>query len=431
MRHAHVCFAVVLVCLVAGGCGEDPARVPQPASDAAADQAAEERARLQALPYAGSIEIDEDAPDGVVHAEPALASRGHSLFVVFQKCLAELLGSDGQVVHRWSAPGDRNWDNAELLPDGDLVVPGAAPSDSGVRGIEDEKRYLMRVAPDNSVVWRVQLNAHHDVERAPDGRLLTLAFERRRVREIAPDVDCRDDVLTWLDAEGNVVETMPLLEPVRQRADLFPLTPIAASAKTGRSWIDVFHCNSVETMRHEPLFGTHPLYHPDHVLVCSRHQDRVFIVDRRSRALVWAWGQGVLDGPHDATLLPDGNVMVFDNGLVRKWSRVVVVDPRANQIVWQYQAAPPQEFFTPTKGANQRLPGGNTLITESDRGRVFEVNPAGERVWEWLNPHRIDDTGERPRRATIVRFYRLSDDVASKALEAIRRRMAGGASPSP
>ena len=33
----------------------------------------------------------------------------------------------------------------------------------------------------------------------------------------------------------------------------------------------------------------------------------------------------------------------------------------------------------------QRLPNGNTLITEADTGRVFEVTRKGEVVWEFGN----------------------------------------------
>ena len=36
----------------------------------------------------------------------------------------------------------------------------------------------------------------------------------------------------------------------------------------------------------------------------------------------------------------------------------------------------------------QRLPNRNTLITETDTGRAFEVTPEGEIVWQFLNPHR-------------------------------------------
>jgi hypothetical protein len=34
------------------------------------------------------------------------------------------------------------------------------------------------------------------------------------------------------------------------------------------------------------------------------------------------------------------------------------------------------------------LPNGNTLITESDGGRLFEVTADGQIVWEFVNPVR-------------------------------------------
>jgi hypothetical protein len=36
-------------------------------------------------------------------------------------------------------------------------------------------------------------------------------------------------------------------------------------------------------------------------------------------------------------------------------------------------------------GNAQRLPNGNTLITESSFGRFFEVTKEGELVWEYVN----------------------------------------------
>ena len=35
----------------------------------------------------------------------------------------------------------------------------------------------------------------------------------------------------------------------------------------------------------------------------------------------------------------------------------------------------------------QRLPNGNTLITEGSDGRIIEVTPDHEIVWEYINPY--------------------------------------------
>jgi hypothetical protein len=57
------------------------------------------------------------------------------------------------------------------------------------------------------------------------------------------------------------------------------------------------------------------------------------------------------------------------------------------------------------RGGAQRLPNGNTLITESDKGRAFEVTREGEIVWDFYNP----DTGSEGRTGIIYRFFRITD----------------------
>ena len=51
----------------------------------------------------------------------------------------------------------------------------------------------------------------------------------------------------------------------------------------------------------------------------------------------------------------------------------------------------------------QRLPNGNTLITESDRGYVFEVTPEQETVWRFANPD-IDQSDVRIARGRMTRY---------------------------
>ena len=59
-------------------------------------------------------------------------------------------------------------------------------------------------------------------------------------------------------------------------------------------------------------------------------------------------------------------------------------------------------------GVSQRLPNGNTLITESDNGRAFEVTPDSEIVWEFYNPHRAGESDQYI--ATIFKMTRVPAD---------------------
>ena len=152
---------------------------------------------------------------------------------------------------------------------------------------------------------------------------------------------------------------------------------------------------------------------------------------------MWYWGPGILDAPHHPTVLDEGRVLVFDNGMHRGYSRLLEVDPRSNEIVWEYRADPPESFFTAVRGSSQRLPNGNTLVTEADHGRVFEITREGEIVWEFFNPilipadselvemhdgFRPEITGEGLLRETIYRATRV---VEPQMRDLLARRLAG------
>ncbi len=106
---------------------------------------------------------------------------------------------------------------------------------------------------------------------------------------------------------------------------------------------------------------------------------------------MWKLGPPTVCGQHAPNLLANGNVLIFDNGVHRiddsmPYSRVIEVNPATNEIVWKYQDSPAWNFFSPRMGNAQRLPNGNTLITESSFGRIFEVTRNQEIVWEYVNP---------------------------------------------
>ena len=63
-------------------------------------------------------------------------------------------------------------------------------------------------------------------------------------------------------------------------------------------------------------------------------------------------------------------------------------------------------FFTEGRGSAQRLPNGNTLACEAERGRAIEVTPDGEIVWEFLNPERRGDARKR-----IYRVRRFTEEA--------------------
>jgi len=89
---------------------------------------------------------------------------------------------------------------------------------------------------------------------------------------------------------------------------------------------------------------------------------------------------------------------------------VIELDPGTRKTVWEYQGNPPWTFFSPHTSGAQRLASGNTLICEGQWGRVFEVTPGGEIVWEYINPHQ---GAQRPGvlANSLFRAYRYTADA--------------------
>ena len=83
------------------------------------------------------------------------------------------------------------------------------------------------------------------------------------------------------------------------------------------------------------------------------------------------------------------------NNAHRDYSRVLEIDPVAMEIVWQCRPMDlgyPQpfvadHFYSCYISSAQRLPNGNTLITEGSDGRLLEVTPEHEIVWEYISPY--------------------------------------------
>jgi hypothetical protein len=104
-------------------------------------------------------------------------------------------------------------------------------------------------------------------------------------------------------------------------------------------------------------------------------------------------------------------MLLFNNQAAENSSEVIEFDPFTQEVFWSYAGDDTVQFYTRSCGSNIRLRNGNTLITESDRGRAFEVTPDKKIVWEFVNPNRAvcPDTGDELI-ASIFEMIRLPAD---------------------
>lgn len=367
---------------------------------------------LYMLGYAQYAEEKGDEQDGVTIIQREKVSPGYSLHVNHGLCNAWIMDLEGIVLHEWKDPDCHHWSHARLMPDGDLLVVGAQePAGPSLQNIVDS-RSVERLDWSGARRWRSPVHAHHDVVPLENGGYFTLSLELRRMPQLDPKIPTIDNSLTLISAVGEPLKSISLTDAILRSPDLMDLKmPRQEKAVPGLSPI---HANSIEPMTRAGLVERDRIFAASNVLISSRNQDAIFIADWETGELVWAWGQQELEGPHDASVLENGNLLIFDNGRRRGWSRVIELDPLTRKIVWSYQAPKKEDFYTVGRGSCQRLPNGNTLIANSNNGIAFEVTREGETVWVWKNPER-DEAGHR---STIVRM----DRYAPAFVEAILRR---------
>jgi hypothetical protein len=212
-----------------------------------------------------------------------------------------------------------------------------------------------------------------DLSNLVKGIAAQLPFVQRYFKDIREGISALSQMLS-----ANRVD--PILPGQKK-----PLQPRAALALLGLlpgQPCDLFHANSVAVLDRHPA----GLWEAGNIMVSIRHMNLIVVVDVDKPRLVWAWGEGVIEGQHQPTVLPNGNLLIFDNGVYLKRSRVIEVDPRGRTIVWSYAGRPGKPFFTLTQGGAQLLSNDNILITLSREGRALEITRAGEIVWEYLAP---------------------------------------------
>jgi len=348
-------------------------------------RSADPHAAVNSLPYVSGTMDPRSERSGVYLHREDRAFQGWNLFTPLLRSQAFLLGMDQEVVHRWRADSGE-WQHVELLPGGDLLVMIRHGG-------------MMRLDPESKVQWRHHSGYHHDFSVAGDGRIYALN-RRNEVRpEFHPSSETVVDLVTILSPEGEPLGEISILDLLQESPYAFLLPRLGhRDFQLTEPLFDVLHTNHVEVFDGR-LAHLSPIYRAGNLLLSLRTISTVLILDPQAEEIVWAWGPGNLTFQHHPTLLDDGHLLIFDNGIDR--SEVVEVDPLTYEVVWRYNA---DDFFSRERGSAQRLPNGNTLITESDTGYVFEVTPAGDRVWAFANPVFTED-GKRMAIWRMTRFF--------------------------
>ncbi len=315
------------------------------------------------------------------------AYHGYTLFATMWGKDAWLIDMKGQIVQHWlmeHVPAA----HGKLLPNGNLLWQGRsseAMSEFGGNGTE-----LIEVDWDSNEVWRYEDHlVNHDFVRLNNGNTILNRYTQipdniaAKIKGGIPGSERERKIWSCsfqeVTKEGDVVWEWKHYQHLDPETDILcPLCPRSIWGYT----------------------NSHDVFPNGNILCTFRFLNTIAIIEKKTGKIIWRWGpEQSLGHPHSGTVLDNGNILVFDNGLHRNSnelgigdvaaSRVIEVNPKNNEIEWEYRDSNAPDFYTAIAGGAQRLPNGNTLICESTKGRFFEVTPDKEIVWEYISPFTV------------------------------------------
>lgn len=397
--------------------------------------------RHPALPLAAVALL---AAPALSQGDPA---EGFTLLAPLSSTSTYLLDHDGTLLHTWPS-SDTPGNAVYLLENGNLLrtihTSGSiGGSGGGVQEIAGDGTLVWDFRYDST-----DHLSHHDVEGLPNGNVLMIAWEHLTAAEaiaqgrnpaylngtvFSPDhiievepTGASSGAIVWeWHAWDHLVQDYDATKPnygvVSDHPELIDLNFPASAPKDG-DWI---HANGID---YDAAL--------DQIVLSSRTFSEIWIIDHstttaeaaghtggnhgRGGDLLYRWGnpqaydRGTsadqqLFGQHDPTWIADGspgegNILLFNNGSPPAgpgYSAVVEIETPVDANgdyplglgaaygpatpTWSYTAPNPTDFYSSAISGAERQPNGNTLICCGGDGWIFEVDSAGNIVWEYTN----------------------------------------------
>ena len=363
--------------------------------------------KISTLPYLKGYNLAPDV-DNVTIYDERLAYNGLNFIVTGDEPKASLMDMKGNVLHEWRKDfedvwpklidlGGRPehneyWQHAEVLNNGDVLAVFAQFG-------------LIKLDKNSNLLWAYKGRCHHDLFVAENGNVYVLTRKEKKkvnLRLESQSVRPRifDDFITILNPEGKELRSISIVDCFLNSVYASLLEHVKVGA------VDILHTNTMRLIDGK-LVDTHPMFKKGHLLMSMREIHTIAVVDPVQEKVTWAL-TGMWKYQHEPRLLENGNLLLFDNRGNNGKSKILEFDPLTQEVVWSYQGEPAEEFYSKIAGKCERLPNGNTLITESTNGRVFEVTSEGKIVWEFINPERAGENNELI--AVLCNVVRLGPD---------------------
>jgi hypothetical protein len=320
-----------------------------------------------------------------------------------------LYDAEGRELHRWKADFFKVWPDAEehylptRIPQSQLhyFIQGMWPLHDGSIILNFGDLGAARLDACSRVMWRSDRPTHHSVTPTSDGHflipghisvfktpksLLPRGMTAQQIQNLlGHDFKDYNNSILLVDANGKVRREISVLQAVYDAG-----LESAIYASLQEVVTDPTHLNDIEAVTPE-LAARMDNVNAGDLLISLREMHMLAVLDKESGHLKWHQ-QGPWVRQHDVDITADGRIEIFNNrakaiGNFVDSSQILSFDPASGEIKVLFPVGKQDRFYAHIMGTHQALENGNRLIAETTAGRVFEVTPAGEVVWDFRMPY--------------------------------------------
>ena len=176
--------------------------------------------KLGSLGYVNFVPVvkSEELKSGVTLYKRVLSYDGFNLFNSLGQFSASLIDMDGRVVHYWASditgrayermrerfpqyllPSHVSWGHIEMAENGDLVVIGY-------------NHMLAKIGWHSSLIWKLDISAHHDVHVLKNGDIVCLTDRLRRIEVDNKPTLFLDNEIVFVTANGEIKRSISVFD---------------------------------------------------------------------------------------------------------------------------------------------------------------------------------------------------------------------------
>ncbi|MFC1997865.1 arylsulfotransferase family protein [Chloroflexota bacterium] len=339
-----------------------------------------------------------------------------------------VIDMDGQTIHEWDIDWFDIWPDPTHIPKDDRRLPKGRPGTHvhGVVLLENgdiifnfDFLGMVRLDVCGKVIWRLEYRTHHSIYKDEYNNL----WVPGQINHTEPLPDLPnfkppfiEPTVIKVNLEGEILEEISIIDLFQENGLQGLLyMPSIANRNTAVSG-DTLHLNDVETF---PSFMEDGIFKAGDIMVSLRNIHAIVIFSETDLKIKHM-SIGEFVRQHDPDFIDGYTISVLDNNLIAPedyghQSRIIIKSFLNDQSYAYFSGNEAVAFYTEVMGNHEWLPNGNLLITESDKGRAFEIDQQGNIVWEFVNivadgyAGRVEDASRLPDTFTKEFFDQITD----------------------